>query len=196
MGVKMSLSTGELETTKSKEKSGRRARTEAGIYHSVGLSLWPQADHEDMFDYLRENMHLFKQVSEGGMGKQAFKRRIVAIGGKGGPSASWPVRAVEKVREYAEKLTPAEYKRWEAFRKRVLALEKAEDYDGANPSGPVSWIVKAIRYRFNGYLTQPWNPNFPEPSDSEWEEVYSNPRDNLSAKDLKTYKSVVGKRRK
>jgi len=195
MGIKMSLSTGELETTKKKELSGRRARTESGVYHSAGLSLWPFAD-ADMFAWLRDNIHLFKKKDEGGMGKAAFKRRLEAIGGEGGPTGAWAIAASKTAAEIAEKLSPEEYQQWEAFRQRILELEQAEGYDGARGKGKLSWPVKAIRYRFNGYLTKPFDPNFSEPTEAEWEEVYSNPRDNISAKDRKVWNIVIGKRKK
>jgi len=196
LGLDMTMGGMELDTTRGKEESGRRARTESGIYHSVGLALWPFAD-DDMFNWLRENHSDFKKANEGGIGKQAFKRRVESIGGKNGPKGAWATRAVPSMLEFREKLTEEEYDKWEAFRKRILDLEKAEGYDGARGVGPVSWLVKAIRYNFNGYLTKPWNTEqFPHPTEEEWDEVYSNPSKYLSAGDSKLYRTVVGKRKK
>nr|AIF03955.1 hypothetical protein [uncultured marine group II/III euryarchaeote KM3_16_D12] len=195
LGIDMTMGGADLDTTRAKETGGRRARKELGIYHSTGLALWPFAK-EDMIDWLRQNMHSFKTVSDGGEGKQAFKRRLAAIGGAEGPSGAWAVRAAPSLLQYAERLTPEEYTRWEAFRKRILALERAEGYDGARGVGDTSWLVKAIRYRFNGYLTVPWDEAFPEPNEAEWEEVSSNPVQFLSAADRKLRRSVVGKRPK
>ena len=196
LGIKMTLAGGERETVKKKEKSGRKARTQAGIYYSVGMSLWPFAN-EDPYDWLADNVSKARAIKDGGLGGTKWANYQEGALGKPpmAPSGTWHKRAWPNFLNIKANLDDKEFKEWDAFRRRFRAFEKKEGYDGAQAVGKASWPVKAGRYQFNGYLTKPYMPEFSQkPTNARFEEVISNPQEYLSAGDKKLYRKVVGKR--
>jgi len=198
LGIKMTLAGGERETTKKKEKSSRKARTEAGIYYSVGMSLWPFAN-EDPYDWLAKNVSKAAAINKGGLGSTKWAAYQEGALGKPpyAPSGTWHRRAWPNWLKIKANLDEKEFKEWDAFRKRFRDFEKKNGYDGAQAEGAVSWPVKAARYQFNGYLTKPYMPEFSQkPSNAMFNDVTSDPQEYLSAGDRKLYRKVVGKRGK
>ena len=195
MGIKITLGGAERETTRKKEQEGRQARKERGVFPSAGLTLYPDAD-VDIWQWFIDNVHKAKPVEQGGIGRGVFGRMARAVSGDK-VSAGWYAQAERKLKKIQDALTPAQFVAWNEFRKRILALERQENYDGARNIGKPSFRVKAVRYRFNGYLTAPFEKDFyPKPTDAQYAKVYENPRENLSAKDVKLYRQIVGKRGK
>ena len=196
LGIKMTLAGGERETTKKKEKSSRKARKEAGIYYSVGMSLWPFAN-EDPYYWLEKNISKAAAIKNGGLGGTKFKAYQEGALGKPphAPSGTWHVRAWPNWMKIRANLDEKQFKEWDAFRRRFRDFEKKMAYDGAQAVGKVSWPVKAARYQFNGYLPKPYDPAFSEkPSNARFNDVIENPAEFLSAGDKKLYRKVVGKR--
>jgi hypothetical protein len=85
-------------------------------------------------------------------------------------------------------MTPEEFENWNNFRKRILEMERMFGKD--------DFRLKAVRYRSNGYLTDPLNPNFSTQPDEEMiQNAIDNPADNLSFKDSRKYRKEISKKR-
>ena len=189
LGIKITLAGGERENLRRRTQSSMTALKEAGTFTSAGLELYPSADI-DPYDYIIENMGDAAPKKFGGVGWQTFAERIGVLGGESAPSTeSWAKTAVKRIQTLMSEMTDDQFTNWNAFRKYIREMERMNGAD--------SWPMKAVRYRVNGYITQPLTESFSrEPTVEEVQEYFSNPIDNLSFKLTKLYKSQVSKRRK
>jgi DNA invertase Pin-like site-specific DNA recombinase len=187
LGIKITLAGGERENLRRRTQSAMTAMKKGGLYTSKGLELFPMADI-DPYDFIEANLHRAASIKKGGIGISALGRLVMDNSGPNGPqSEQWARKAVIRISEQKQKMSPAEYEEWKAYRKRIRKLEKTL---GAN-----DWKVKALRYRTNGYLTAPLEEVYSTPPIEEAiQEYMANPRENLSAKEAKKYRSEVSKR--
>jgi len=187
MGLKVSLSTGERERQRKRVKASIDTKTKQGIYVSKGLVLHPNADG-DIYQYIIDNLDKAVPVKEGGIGVAQFLRQLEVVYGNKTPFSTQFVRvASDRIRKLKMDMTPEEFQEWNNFRKRILEMERMFGVD--------DWKMKAVRYRSNGYITDPLNVNFSiKPSEEVIQNAIDNPQDNLSFKDSKRYRSQVLKR--
>ena len=140
---------------------------------------------------------------EGG-GKAAFGRFVVSATAPYGPvSAQWYRSELERENERVAKLTAEEYATWYSFRKKWRDLQKERDYD-SQKDGPkrslerkdIDWGMKAAQRFANGYLRYPYAKEYKDsmPSNEDIDTYFSNPKEYLSDKDKKLYRTVVSKK--
>jgi len=187
LGIKITLAGGERENLRRRTGSGMQAKKESGVYGSGGLDLFPDA-FIDVYDFIEENLYRAMPIKEGGIGFAALGRLVMDEAGPMGPtSQSWARKAINRISELKMKMSPEQYDTWVAYRKRVRELERVKGFG--------DWGVKALRYRTNGFISAPLDPLFSNPPvEEDIQEWMMNPKDNLSFKDSKIYKSVVSKR--
>ena len=189
MGLKISLATGERERLRGRVKRAITERQEQGIFASKGLELFPEADG-DIWGYMIDNESKIGSKKEGGIGNTEFLRLLDVVYGRPfGKTVGFLNSVKMRLEKMRANMTPDEFNEWNEFRRRILEMERKL---GAN-----SWEMKAVRYRVNGYITDPTNENYSmKPSEEIIQNALDNPADNLSFKEAKKYRSQVSKRAK
>lgn len=189
MGLKVSLSTGERERQRKRVRAAIDTKTKQGIFVSKGLELHPDADG-DIYQYIIDNLDKAAPTKQGGIGATQFLRQLEVVYGNKTPFSTNFVRvASDRIRKLKMDMEPEEFQEWNNFRKRILEMERM--------FGVNDWRMKAVRYRSNGYITDPLNRiNYPKPSEEVIQNAIDNPQENLSFKDAKKYRSQVSKRAK
>ena len=179
-----------------------RLISEAILPAGIG-SFYPFA-RADPLDVMNENLHVLTQPRSEKGGKAAFGRLIMQMTAPNGTqSEGWYKRQLDNENERIAKLTPDEYATWYAFRKKWRQLQQERDYD-SQKDGPkrslnrkdVDWGMKAAQRFANGYLRYPFAKEYKDsmPSDEQIQIYLKTPRDFLSDKDKKLYRTLVGKR--
>lgn len=187
-GIKIVLAGGERENLRRRTQSAMTAMKASGTFTSAGIDLFPNADI-DPYDFIEDNLHRAMNKKEGGIGLDGLGRLVGdAAGATWTQNPSWARKAVNRIKEYKQKMSPSEYADWKAYRKRVRKLEQ--------DMGEDDWAVRALRYRTNGYLTKPLEEAYSTPPVEEDIQMWmANPSLNLSAKATKEYRSKVMKKK-
>ena len=188
MGLKIALSTGERERLRKRVKGAIATKQEQGIFVSKGLELFPEADG-DIYQYVIDNLQKFAPKDNGGIGWTAAYRLLETIYGSKPPfSSQWSRKASKRILDLRAEMSGEEFEEWNTFRKRILEMERNFGKD--------DFRMKAVRYRSNGFLTDPLNPNYSQiPSEEIIQDAIDNPSDNLSFKDARKYRKEVSKKR-
>jgi DNA invertase Pin-like site-specific DNA recombinase len=188
MGIAIALATGEREKLRQRVRSSIETKTAQGIFVSKGLEIFPEADG-DIYQYVIDNVEKFAPKDKGGLGWTASYRLLETIYGSKPPfSNQWSRKASKRILDLKGEMTPEEFENWNNFRKRILEMERMFGKD--------DFRLKAVRYRSNGYLTDPLNPNFSTQPDEEMiQNAIDNPADNLSFKDARKYRKDISKKR-
>jgi len=200
-GIKTTLVTREVETTKEKERTTGKTLRKAGIATTVGLSLYPFTNKNPWAVMIEEYPRLGADLKPAQFGE------LIALETKVGnkkysPGPKWYRTALERWLGIKGSLSPSAYKAWWGFLNRVRDYEKAEGYDGAGRAyvrvggtkrkildkGTLSWPVKALRRMANQYLNDP--ADHTKPTQAEWMEWTSNPGPYLGATDFKTWEKL------
>lgn len=174
--------------------------TEQGILPAAIGTFYPFAT-ADPLDVLKANVGLLNVPKSQGGGSSALGQLVASATAPYGPQATWYKKALEREDERLAKLSPEEYERYNAFRKKWRDLQRERDYDPQSKAPIVSlnrkdvdFGMKAAQRFANGYLRYPFDPKYRMPSDDEINEYLTNPKEYLSDKDKKLYRRLVGKR--
>ena len=188
MGIAIALATGEREKLRQRVRSSIETKTAQGIFVSKGLEIFPEADG-DIYQYVIDNVEKFAPKDKGGLGWTASYRLLETIYGSKPPfSNQWSRKSAQRILDLKGNMTSEEFENWNNFRKRILEMERMFGKD--------DFRMKAVRYRTNGYLTDPLNPNFSTQPDEEMiQNAIDNPADNLSFKDARKYRKDISKKR-
>ena len=189
MGLKISLATGERERLRKRVKGAIAERQSQGIFASKGLELYPEADG-DIYQYVIDNLDKAESAKQGGIGFEQFRKQLEVVYGSKTPFTNAFVRTSSKrIRELKGEMSEDEFEQWNNFRKRILEMERM--------FGKEDFRMKAVRYRSNGFITDPLNPSYSQiPTEEIIQNAIDNPAENLSFKDAKKYRSRVSKRGK
>ena len=205
-GIKMVLSQGATTRQSARVRAGLEALKARGRYIAGTLPLWPFATRTK--EYLLENEQASRNIRDGGIGRLKFGRMLRSALGPLGPGDQWHLKAIKKIDEirdyYASKEDPEGFDRWLTFINRIRDLEEAEQFDGSGLKnkpkiGRPSFKVKALRFRFGGYMTQPQVekdgvPLYEIPTEESIAETFDNIPDYLSTDDAVLYRRKVAKR--
>jgi len=188
MGLKISLATGERERLRKRVKGAIEQKRESGIFVSKGLEIYPEADG-DVYQYVIDNLDKFAPKDKGGIGWEASYRLLEAVYGSKPPfSSQWARKASKRISELKANMTPEQFEEWNNFRMRILEMERMFGKD--------DFRMKAVRYRSNGFLTDPLNESYStKPTEEVIQNAIDNPSENLSFKDARKYRSMISKRR-
>lgn len=206
-GIKMVLSQGATTRQSARVRAGLQALKDKGVYTSGTLPLWPFAVRNP-WEYLIENEAAAQSVKDGGLGKRKFGRILTSALGPYGPGGQWHAKAIIKLAQlrdyYASKEDPEGFDNWLTFINRIRDLEVAEQFDGSGlrnkpKVGRESFRVKALRFRFGGYMTRPneekdGQPIYEIPTEESIAETFDNITDYLSTDDAILYRKKVAKR--
>jgi len=171
----------------------------------AGIGTFYPFARKDPLDVLNDNIHVLDLPRKEGGGKAAFGRLIIQLTAPHGPqSEGYYKRELEREDERVAKLTAEEYATWYAFRKKWRQLQVERDYD-SQKDGPirslkrndVDWGMKAAQRFVNGYLRYPFAKEYKDsmPDDETIQIYLKTPKDFLSDKDKKLYRTLVGKRK-
>jgi len=173
---------------------------EQGILPAAIGTFYPFAK-ADPLEVLKANVGLLNVPKSQGGGSSALGQLIATATAPYGAGATWYKRALDYENERVAKLTPEEYERYNAFRKKWRDLQRERDYDPQSKAPIVSlnrkdidWGMKAAQRFANGYLRYPFDPKYRMPTDDEINEYLTNPKEYLSDKDKKLYRRLVSKR--
>jgi DNA invertase Pin-like site-specific DNA recombinase len=179
----------------------KRALISQGILPAGIGSLFPFA-RQDPLKVLLDNVSLIDvPVKEGG-GGSALGRLIVSATAPYGPtSQQWYKRALQRQNKILAKLNADELEEYMAFRDKIRAIQLDRDYDSSRDKPiasivrtDVDWGLKALQRFANGYLKEPYNPQYRMPTDEEIKEYLTNPKEYLSDNDKRLYRRLVSKR--
>ena len=187
-GLKISLATGERERLRKRVKGAIATKREQGIFVSKGLELFPEADG-DIYQYVIDNTEKFAPKDMGGLGWTAAYRLLETVYGSKPPfSSQWSRKGSKRILELKGEMSPEQFEEWNMFRKRILEMERMFGKD--------DFSMKAVRYRSNGFLTDPLNPDYSEmPTEEIIQNAIDNPLENLSFKDARKYRKEISKKR-
>jgi len=188
MGLKISLATGERERLRRRVKTSIDTKRQQGIFVSKGLEIYPEADG-DIYQYVIDNVQKFAPKDKGGIGWAASYSLLESVYGSKPPfSNQWSRKAAKRILELRGGMIPEQFEEWNMFRKRILEMERMFGKD--------DFRMKAVRYRSNGFLTDPLNPDYSEmPTEEMIQNAIDNPLENLSFKDARKYRKEVSKKR-
>jgi len=190
-GIKTTLVTREVETTKEKERTTGKTLREAGVATVKGLALYPLAA-ANPWEILIEQYPRFKAKDINATDYGRLIADLTAVKGrKVSPGWQWQRGNVKTWLAIKKSVSPTAYAEWWRFLNRVRDYERSQGYDGAGSGvekGKISWRVKALRRMSNAYLNEP--AKYPIPTEDEWVEWTSNFQPYLSVKDTKLHSAV------
>lgn len=189
MGLKISLATGERERLRKRVKGAIAERQAQGVFASKGLELYPEAEG-DVYQFIIDNLDKATTKKEGGVGNTQFLNLLSVVYGDKFPATVQFVRtSAKRISTLKGEMDEDTFNQWNNFRKRILEMERMFGKD--------DFRMKAVRYRSNGFITDPLNPAYSEmPTEEVIQNAIDNPAENLSFKDAKKYRSLVSKRGK
>ena len=185
-GIRTVLSNQARETIRKNTRSAMTSMALAGTYTSGGLDLFPLSK-QDPYDWVLDNMADGATKKEGGLGWTVFGNRL-KDNVDGVQTTNLAKNIHNRLSELKSEMTPVEFSRWNAFRKRIRTMEIK--------LGENDWGVRAVRYRSNGFISAPLDERYArEPTDIDIQEWFDNPQENLSFKDLRVWTSEVKKKK-